>query len=78
MPNQAKSLLNKFSKNDLPIFFSSTIFFQIVATLKMKKGQDFRPDLTENLIRHWEHFLDSDKSILQIKVFQTKWGGINQ
>ncbi|MGE7777762.1 hypothetical protein ACQKLP_23810 [Chitinophaga sp. NPDC101104] len=65
-----RNLLTKYSKKQLPLFISTTSFFQIVGTIKLQQNSRLVPSLLFSMYLNYKKYLISDSKICYIREFE--------
>ncbi|WP_428225180.1 hypothetical protein [Flavobacterium sp.] len=67
---KTNNIIKSFSKNELPIFISVTVFFQLIGDIKITYGKDFKFNIVQNLIYLYQDYLENEEKILLIREFK--------
>ncbi len=70
---KTKNIISKFSKNELPIFISVTMLFQLIADLKIRNAEMLTPNLIRNFIDIYTKYIETkEDEIIVIRQYKIR------
>jgi len=67
---KTNNITSSFTKEELPIFISVMVFFQLIADIKISYGEEYKFNIIQNLISLYEEYLISNEKIFIIREFR--------
>lgn len=69
---KSRNIINTFSKNELPIFISVAVFFQLMGALRKQNEHGYKINFIQNMINIYDKYLESNDELIVIREFKLR------